>query len=138
MVLREHYDEGGSFTQLTFDLNVSPVEFDNFLNEGETDPQPPGIPKGFCFFLEVAREYFFERLMGNSDPCIGNAGKDEFGVLIKADTNFPSLTIILDGIREEIIKELVEFILDPGDLHWFRGKLGLQLNLLLPCEGFDG
>jgi hypothetical protein len=33
----EPYGEGGSFAQLTFDLNVSPMEFDNFLNEGKTN-----------------------------------------------------------------------------------------------------
>jgi hypothetical protein len=37
MVLGEFHGEGGSFAQLTFDLNVSPMEFDNFLNEGKTN-----------------------------------------------------------------------------------------------------
>jgi hypothetical protein len=105
MVLREDYDEVDALPS-SFRSECSRWGL-TISERGRPIPTPWHF-KGFCF-LETAREYLFERLMGNSDPCVGNAGKDEFGILIEADTNLPSLTVILDRIREEIIKELVEF-----------------------------
>jgi len=34
----EHHHKGGSLAQFTIDLNVSLMEFYNFLNKGETNP----------------------------------------------------------------------------------------------------
>ena len=51
--------------------------------------------------------------MGDSNPCIGNAGEDKFSILFKAHTDPPSLTVIFDGIGEKVVEELVEFIFNP-------------------------
>src|SRR4030067_3863591 len=126
VILGEHDRKGGSLSQFTFDLDLSPMEFDNFLDQGETNPQPLGVSKGFCFFLEMARETFLQRLMGDSNPCVGNSGEDEFRILLKAHTDLSSLTVIFDGIGKKIIEKLVELIFDAGDLCGFGKELSFQ------------
>ncbi len=34
----EPYREGGSRAEFAFDLDISPMEFNDFLDEGETNP----------------------------------------------------------------------------------------------------
>ena len=38
MAFGKSYGKGGSRAQLAFNLDISPVEFNNLLNEGEPDP----------------------------------------------------------------------------------------------------
>ena len=37
VIFWDHYRKSGPFTQFAFDLNLSLMELDNFLNEGETN-----------------------------------------------------------------------------------------------------
>ena len=127
-ILGEHHRKGSSSAQLAFDLDLSVMEFNNFLNEGEPDSQPFGISKGFRFFLEMTREHFFQRLVRDSNPGVSDPEEDEFGILIEAHTDLSSLTVVLDRIGEKIVEELVELIFDPGDVCGFGRKLGFQLN----------
>lgn len=43
MTFGEHDGEDGSFPHFAIDVNLSSMEFDDLLNEGETDNQALGI-----------------------------------------------------------------------------------------------
>ncbi|MDP2971275.1 MAG: hypothetical protein Q8P64_19005, partial [Deltaproteobacteria bacterium] len=87
--------------------------------------------------MEMACENLLQRLMGDSNPCVGDAGEDKFRILIEAYSDLPSLTVVFDGIGEKIIEELVEFIFDPSDLYWFWRELSFQVDLMFLGQGFD-
>src|SRR4030042_4497332 len=111
-------------------MDLPLVEVYNFLNKGETNPQPLCISKRFCFFLKMSREDFLQGLMGDSNPCIGNAGENKFSILFKAHTDPPSLTVVFNGIGEKVVEELVEFIFNSGDLHRSWRELSFQSDLM--------
>jgi hypothetical protein len=86
----------------------------------------------------VSCKNFLEGLVGDSNPCVGNTGKSKLRVVMEAHADLSSLTVIFDGIGEKIIEELVEFVLDSGDLYLLGRELSFQLDLMFLSQGFDG
>jgi len=114
------------------------MEFNDFLDEGEADPQPLGLSKGFCFFLEMASEYFLQGSVRDANPRIGDASEHEFRIVFKTYVDSPTGAVIFDGVSQKIIEELVELFLNPGNLDRFWGKRSFHFDLMFLAQGFDG
>jgi hypothetical protein len=86
----------------------------------------------------MAFEYFLQGSVRDSNPCIGDASEDEFRIVFKAYIDFPPRAVIFDSVGEKIIEELVEFLLNPGDLDRFRGEWSFHFDLIFFGQRVDG
>ena len=130
--------ERGPFAQLTLKKDLSVMKLNDFLNEGQANPETFEVSEGFGFVFEITCEDLLQGLVGDPNPGIHDPGVSKSGIVMEVHMDPSALAVILDGIGEKIVKKLTEFLFGTPNDDRVRRKLNMKGDLVFPGQGFDG